>query len=202
MIYKKTKKDIKEAALSKAIRKDKSSKENRRPIHFSDSESKVKNKFRFQEECTYVPDFMHNALEEADSVQTIDDISDVFYFFPEMLFQKLRNELKMQISGNLENDEKIITMINVLDNAEGCFSGDELFAIDFCMSTYASCCVSGDRIHEICRNIYLLSEELEGNNIDPESLSRKIRTFDIDELFELTEIILNSEVIGGCVWKF
>ena len=107
MIYKKTKKDIKEAALSKAIRKDKSSKENRRPIHFSDSESKEKNKFRFQEECTYVPDFMHDDLEEANSLLTLEDYPDESYFSSETLFEVLINELTMQISGEIKNEKKL-----------------------------------------------------------------------------------------------
>jgi len=196
-----TKNDTQETIVSQRNGDENSFEENLWSIHLSKHKEKIKSESICPEDYIYQPDYMHHDLIEADSFMTLDDFPDEFYFGSEMLFEELINELNKQMSGNIEYDKRITTRINLLDKAGNYFSGPELLAIDFCISSYASICHSDERKNEIKRTLFLLEEELKTHEIDTESFSKKMDSFNTSELFELTEILLNSKIIRGCIWE-
>ena len=50
--------------------------------------------------------------------------------------------------------------------------------------------------------MFLLQEELKTHEVEMEKLQKKVDELDKEELFELTDILINSKDIRFCVWDF
>jgi len=79
-------------------------------------------------------------------------------------------------------------------------SSKELFAIDYCIGTYASVCWPEERRDEICRDIHRLKDWFKKNRLNGDVLERKILEMELQIFYELTEILLKSDVINYCLW--
>ncbi len=161
----------------------------------------------------YVPDDSHKYIEEANPFMTLENFPDEFYFSSESLFAELIKELEVQISGIsrynksnpynvLEELTRYLNLINLLKKMGGLFSDRELLALHFCISTYASECGSNERKKEIRRTMFLIREELRSHEIDFERFSNKVDALDNLELFELTEVLINSKVSNLAIWDY
>jgi len=183
------------------------------PTHVCKNGNKVVCNSIYHGDYIYIPSYLHCDLVDSDSFMTMENFPDEFYVSSESLFDDLINELKLQISEikhfknsfsfhTMEKLTRIQNWINLLKEKEKFFSGRELLGLDYCISTYASECSSNERKKEIMRTMFLSLEELKSHEIDNESFSKKIEALDNTELFEITEILLNSKIINHVIWDY
>jgi hypothetical protein len=159
----------------------------------------------------YIPDDSDAQIFEFDTMLEIDDLFSDYIFGADDLNFELQYELGKQIEqirsapvcSDNDNYQKIHLLElrqNILEYIRDVLSSKELFILDRCVSTYASVCSCPyERLKEIRINIYHLQDWFKSIQINSEEFENKICQIDPLILHELTEIMINSEIIYHCV---
>jgi hypothetical protein len=160
----------------------------------------------------YIPSAFDAQIDEYDSMIYFEDLYSENTFTADDLSFELHFELELQIkqitASQLcpdENTKDKVRLLKarqkILEDLHSYLTSRELCILDYSISTYASVCDSPwERRKEIRRAIYTDKKWFEANYINCERYSDKIDKIDLNVLFELTEIILSSEVIRYCAW--
>jgi hypothetical protein len=159
----------------------------------------------------YTPNEFDVQINEYDTLTYFEELSSFDYTFPvEDLSFELHYELTQKIKqirscANSPTQETFYAVHlleswqNILEDLRGFFTSQHLYALDYCIGTYASVCTSPyERRKEIRRNLYYLKNRLEADLINCDELEYIIGGIDPLILYELTEIILNSDIIHHC----
>jgi hypothetical protein len=137
----------------------------------------------------------------SDNTFTADDLSFELHFELELQIKQI-NASQLCPDENTKDKVRLLkARQKILEDLRSYLTSRELYVLDYSISTYASVCDSPwERRKEIRRTIYADRKWFEANSMNWESFSDKIDKIDLNILFELTEIILNSEVIRYCAW--
>ena len=152
----------------------------------------------------YIPDESELKIWEYDTLPDYGEPPDGYYYPVEDLSFELQLEVKQQLRNytrffsDPENPEcrKYLLWHIILELVDGYLSSKELFAIDYCIGTYASVCWPEERREEICRDIHRLKDWFEKNKLNGDVLERKILEMNLLIFYELTEILQQSKVIN------
>jgi hypothetical protein len=164
-----------------------------------------------EKQDNYIPDEHDIQIWENDTFQEFEYLPEGYSYHVEDLRFELKYELEKQLNKllyfptNVDHPDYhkfnlLQFWLFILCRVSEDLNSKELFAINYCISTYASVCDPWERRKEIRRNIFGLKDWFEENNLNADELERKI--FEIDQLifYELTEILLQSKVIHYCRW--
>lgn len=117
---------------------------------------------------SHIPDESELKIWEYDTLPENGEPPDGYYYPVEDLSFELQLEVKQQLRKHTrffsdpENPEchRYLLWDLILRLVDGHLSSKEIFAIDYCMSTYASVCWPEERREEICRDIHRLKDWL------------------------------------------
>jgi hypothetical protein len=158
----------------------------------------------------YTQNEFDDDFNEYDTFRNIKDLSYDYLICVDDLSVELNSELENQINQIKVNPDSTkedyyykFHLLHfwklILEEIRGFLSSRQLFALNHCIGTYASCCATpSERRKEIRRNIYILKDWFEENLMNMEELEGKIYQIDPLIFFELTEILINSNVIQYC----
>lgn len=158
----------------------------------------------------YTQNEFDDDFNEYDTFRNNKDLSYDYLICVDDLSVELHSELEYQIKQIKLNPESTkedsyykFHLLQfwklILKDIHGFLSSRQLFALNRCIGTYASCCATpSERRKEIRRNIYILKDWFEENHINMEELKDKIYQIDPLIFFELTEMLINSKVIQYC----
>lgn len=177
--------------------------ENLQDIHQTDSDNKVEKKWDYKKEFIRLPDSGYNNIGVGDPLFPLLELEYESLSKPEDIFCELKKELEKQISWLSERIECVVKLKNrvkLLEKVELQFTGDELFALAFCIYGCDSFERSNVGKEDIKKNILHLEEMLNFHKVDPKKLSEKVFALQEDELSELTQILVKSIDIRWFTW--
>jgi len=157
---------------------------------------------------TYIPDESELKIWEYDTIPESGEPPDGYYYPVEDLNIELQLEVEQQLRNytrffsDPENPEchRYLLWNLILRLVDGYLNSQELYAINYCLGNYASVCWPEEKREEICKNIYRVKDWFKENKLDGDVLERKILEMRLQIFYELTEILLKSDVINYCVW--